>query len=626
MSEKMDSDLEKGSLDKHKQTTEVHVHRDDQACKSEHCNRSAISEESKNVSFLKIREIEILREQCNTALLKCILIVCAFLCGFGFNLDASIRPIYTSYATSSFSEHSLLSTIQVINGVVSTVSQVVFARMSDHFGRLQLFSVGTVLYIVGTIIQSQAKNIGSYAVGAIFYNIGYTSVLLLLLLIMCDFSSLKWRLLYQYAQFLPYIIITWVSGNIVSASNPIKHWSWNIAMWAFIFPLSSLPLTCFLFYLQYRASKTVEWRALIVQKRSEALSFSKRVTVLFWKLDFVGLTTLVVCMGCILVPLTLAGGSSEKWADSRIIGTLVLGGVLFPVFLFWEGKFAKSPILPIRLLKDRGVWAPFCGSFFISFTYMTAFDYIYPVLLVGMNESETSASRISMLPTFVSTTLTILIGVAVARTKRMKPYVIGGSITWIVAMGILLRYRGGTSSHAGVVAGTCLMGVGSGLVAYPMMVSLQSILSHEMMAAVTGIYFAVDKIGVAIGGSVSGALWTQRMYGQISKRLGNETLAALAYGSPYEFIAEYAWESPERTAVVAAYRNVQRLIMIVSLAFSIPVLLCALLMRDRKLDENVACTEVSGDELSSAEDDDPIGTWFMRIIGFNRKPSEPRSA
>lgn len=111
MSEKMDSDLEKESLDKHRQTAEVHVHRDDQAWKSEHCNSSAISEESKNVSFLKTREIEILKEQCDTALFKCILISCAFLCGFGFDLDASIRPIYTSYATSSFSEHSLLSTI-----------------------------------------------------------------------------------------------------------------------------------------------------------------------------------------------------------------------------------------------------------------------------------------------------------------------------------------------------------------------------------------------------------------------------------------------------------------------------------------------------------------------------------
>lgn len=97
-----------------------------------------------------------------------------------------------------------------------------------------------------------------------------------------------------------------------------------------------------------------------------------------------------------------------------------VGGVLLPVFLFWEGKFAKSPILPVRLLKDRGVWAPFCGSFFISFTYLTAFDYIYPALLVGMNKSKTSASRISMLPTFVFATLTILVGIAVARTKRPR--------------------------------------------------------------------------------------------------------------------------------------------------------------------------------------------------------------
>lgn len=308
------------------------MHHDDQACKSKQCNSSAISEESKNVSFLKIREIEILKERCDTALFKCILFVCAFLCGFGFNLDASIRTIYTSYATSSFSEHSLLSTIQVINDVVGTVSQIVFARMSDHFGRLQLFSVGTLLYIVGTVIQSQVKNIKTYEAGAVFYNMGYTSVLLLLLLIMCNFSSLKWRLLYQYAQYLPFIIITWVSNNIVCVSNPIKHWSWNIAMCVFIFPLSPLPFMCFLFYLQYRGSKTVEWRALIVRKQSEALGFSKLVTVLFWKLDFMGLIILVVCMGYVFVPLTLAGGSSEQWAES-----------CFLFFFFGKASLPKAP-------------------------------------------------------------------------------------------------------------------------------------------------------------------------------------------------------------------------------------------------------------------------------------------
>ncbi|CAI4287563.1 ADQ_G0004870.mRNA.1.CDS.1 [Saccharomyces cerevisiae] len=49
---------------------------------------------------------------------KILLISTAFVCGFGISLDYTLRSTYTGYATNSYSEHSLLSTVQVINAVV----------------------------------------------------------------------------------------------------------------------------------------------------------------------------------------------------------------------------------------------------------------------------------------------------------------------------------------------------------------------------------------------------------------------------------------------------------------------------------------------------------------------------
>ncbi|KAJ4156203.1 ferrioxamine B transporter [Fusarium falciforme] len=46
-----------------------------------------------------------------------------FVVGFAFGLDALVRSTYQGYATSSYSQHSLLSTINVIRGVIAAAAQ-----------------------------------------------------------------------------------------------------------------------------------------------------------------------------------------------------------------------------------------------------------------------------------------------------------------------------------------------------------------------------------------------------------------------------------------------------------------------------------------------------------------------
>ena len=85
---------------------------------------------------------------------------------------------------------------------------------------------------------------------------------------------------------------------------------------------------------------------------------------LFWRLDVIGLLLLTVSLGCLLVPLTLAGGIKETWKKAHIIVPIVIGGVLIPVFLLWEGYGARDPIIPLHLMKDRGIWSVVSISLF----------------------------------------------------------------------------------------------------------------------------------------------------------------------------------------------------------------------------------------------------------------------
>ncbi|CCK72376.1 siderophore transporter KNAG_0J02980 [Huiozyma naganishii CBS 8797] len=564
---------------------------------------------------LTIRKTELLSKSYDKWYLQAILLFSAFVCGYGYGLDGNIRYIYTGYATSSYSEHSLLSTINVINAVVSAASQIVYARLSDIYGRMSLLVVAIVLYAVGTIIQCQAYDVQRYAAGSIFYNAGYVGVILILLLILSDFSSLRWRLFYQFVPTWPFIINTWISGNITQKANPLKHWSWDIGMWAFIFPLSCVPILCCMIHMHWRVRNDPEWKELQGEKTYFQIhGWKVTLKTLFWKLDVVGVLLMVACLGCILVPLTLAGGVSSKWNHSNIIGPFVLGFVLIPIFSYWEARWATNPLVPYKLVKDRGVWAALGISFLIDFIFYMAVDYLYTVLIVAVHESVKSATRISSLSSFVSTVASPIVALALTRVTRMKPVIIVGCSLWLLAMGLLYHFRGGRESHSGIIGALCVWGLGTTLFTYPVTVSVQAATNHDNMATVTALNYTLYRIGSAVGAAVSGAIWTQTLYKQLLKRIGNSELATKAYASPYTFITTYTWGTPEREAMVQAYRYVQRLETIVAVVFCAPLIMFSLCLRDAKLTDEVAHEDISEGEYIEKASGDPIGEFFAKLF------------
>ena len=136
----------------------------------------------------------------------------------------------------------------------------------------------------------------------------------------------------------------------------------GIGMYAFVFPLSCIPLLGCLAHMIYRARNNEEWKQLnheFVQLFNKQ-NFKKSFINLFWEIDFVGMILFMVSLSCILVPFTIAGGVRTQWQRAAIIVPLVIGFVLIPIAIVWEAKFAKAPIMPLQLMKDRGVWAAIC--------------------------------------------------------------------------------------------------------------------------------------------------------------------------------------------------------------------------------------------------------------------------
>ncbi|CAK7909986.1 siderophore iron transporter Arn1p [[Candida] anglica] len=559
-----------------------------------------------------VRKAEVMMEQYQHPVLKVILFVCIFIVSYAYGIDGTLRYTFQAYATASYGQHSLISTVGVIRAVVAAASQPTYARLSDRFGRIELFVVSIIFYAMGTVIESQAYDVQRFAGGAVLYQIGYSGVMLMLQVILADFSNLNWRLVCSMVPTLPFIINTWVSGNMVASLYPKYSWNFCIGMWAFIFPLTCVPLLVCLFHMWFLAKRTKEWGIILEDEKKEHpttwVSWKNNILKdLFWEIDFIGILFIICVFGFILVPFTLASGVSDKWKRASTIAPLVIGFVLIPFFIIWEKKFARFPITPFALLKDRGVWAALIVGVMIDWIWYMPNDFMYTVLMVAMNQSQKAAIRITSLYSFVSVIVGPLLGLVIVKFRRTKGFIIFGVSCWAIALGLLVHFRGdndGVQSEKfvnGVIGSLCLMGFGAGFFTYTTQVSISTCTNHEHMAVIISLYLASYNIGLAIGASVSGAVWTNLMYKEIVKQMqkaGIDTaLATFAYGSPIglkSFIETYTWGTPERIPVVLAYAHVQKILCIVGLVLVFPLLIATFFLRDHKL-ESVQSLELAND-------------------------------
>jgi len=508
-----------------------------------------------------------------------------FLIAYAYGLDGTVRYTFQTNATASYSSHSLLATINVVRSVIAAAAQPTAAKIADVFGRLELVCVSVVFYVVGTIIEACSDNVRTFAGGAVLYQIGYTSILLLVEVIIADVTSTRARLFFSYIPATPFIINTWVSGNITSAVLLNSTWQWGIGMWCIIYPVCALPLIITLFLAGRRAKRN----GALDKYRSpyQQLGAKKLTMDLFWTLDVIGIILLIATFALILVPLTIAGGVVSQWSAAHVIAPLVVGILCVPVFVFWELK-ARHPLVPFHLLRDRAVWAALGIATFLNFAWYLQGDYLYTVCIVAFDFTILAATRVTSLYSFVSVITGFCLGLIVYKVRQLKYFIITGTCLFMVAFGLLIHYRGSpdASGQNGVIGAQCLLGFAGGMFPYPAQASIQAATKHEHVAVITGLYLALYNVGSALGYTVSGAIWTQVLPGQLEQNLaqfGNSTLATAVYGNPFAVVAEYPIGTPIRTGIIQSYQYAQRILCITGLCLCVPLIVFACLLRNPRL-------------------------------------------
>ncbi|GAA5847838.1 hypothetical protein JCM9279_006659 [Rhodotorula babjevae] len=524
---------------------------------------------------LGVKRIEIINSQL-TPFWRAWLWVAVFLTAYCYSLDATVRGTLQSYATSSFSHHSLLSTVNVLKSIIAAAAYPPYAKLADTFGRVEMILFSVVMYVVGTIVEACATNMESFCGGAVLFQFGYSAAILLLEL----------------------------SANVVDAITANTTWQVGIGVWAAVYPFCAL-LVIIPFVVASRKAK----RAGLLDNYSSPYKthgFKGLCRHLFWEIDVVGVILTIAVLSLILLPFTLAGGVSRSWKAAHNIAMLVVGVlVCIPLFIVWESKYARVPLFPFALMRTRTVLGCLGIAFLLNACWYMQGDYLYTVLVVAANESVLSATRITSMYSFASVITGIFAGLFVRfYLRRLKPVILTGIALFLVAFGILIRFRGGSNAHSGILGGQILLGIAGGLFPYSAQALIQTEGGHQHTAILLASYLAIYSVGSAFGNSISGAIWTQVLPGELEKVTNNATAVELWYGSPFAAITEPdgQWGEPIRMGVVEAYRHVQKLLCITGICLAVLLVGCGLILKDPVLGAEQSLPAREGNKAAPGEE------------------------
>ncbi|KAK6877811.1 Citrate exporter 1 [Candida tropicalis] len=370
--------------------------------------------------------------------------------------------------------------------LANTVCQVLFGRMSDIFGRKKVIMTCLMILIIGDVACSVAKTGIEFYIFRALAGIGNGGVSSLSMVILSDIVSLKDRGKFQG--------ILGSSVGIGNAIGPflmgafIKTSSWR-SYYYFLAPLGFMVNVIFYFCLNNNSKKLNQ----VVSRKEK-----------FKNIDYFGILIASASLTLLLIPLN-GGGSTYPWDSKIVIIMFTLGGSLMILFLVIEWKFAKLPMIPLRLFKSKSLcllyFATFCfGAAYFSFTYYMPY---YFQIIKGKDEIQTAIFVLPLVLTQAGGS--IISGQIITRTGHYFYVVTAGYILWLLSCCLLILWNESLNDGICILI-LLIMGSGVGCSFQPSMVAVQAnCLKSERAVAISTrnvLRSLGGCVGIAVGSTI----------------------------------------------------------------------------------------------------------------------------
>ncbi|KAM0577328.1 hypothetical protein ACHAQF_005337 [Verticillium nonalfalfae] len=400
-----------------------------------------------------------------------------------FNIVATAVPIISSefkeYNNSAWLGTSFLITFAIIMPITS--------KLSDAFGRKNVFLAATVVFIVGSALCGWSNSMNMLIASRAVQGLGAGGIYGLVNVILTDLVPLQ-----DVGKYLAVTAIVWgiadIAGPLLGgAFSQYATWRWCFWINLIISPISFV-IVAIVLKLPHNRNTTV---------KGEFLKFDYLGTVLISG----GTTTLVLGLQW--------GGNIFPWGEAKVIGTLV-GGFAMIVVFYVSIHFAKDPLIFPSMFKSRTLICLFIAEFFFGVTLLGTMYYVPQFFQLVFGDTAT-LSGISLLPMMLG----LIIGNPIAAWVTSKygvtiiNAVVGAGLE-ILACGLMTRWNANTPRAEAIVV-LIILGIGMGAVMSALLLSCQVSVPPAQIGVVTGLAIFIQTVGDIFGIAIFAAVYLNRL-------------------------------------------------------------------------------------------------------------------
>ncbi|GAA6007174.1 hypothetical protein JCM10207_001533 [Rhodosporidiobolus poonsookiae] len=239
------------------------------------------------------------------------------------------------------------------------------------------------------------------------------------------------------------------------------------------------------------------------------------------RIDFVGCGSVFVSMGSFLVLLGAKNNENLPWSHPLVITACVLSPVFFVLFLVNEGFWAKEPILPYRILRQR---TPLFVMLVTIFVAICNFGVMYhlPIFFLAIEGKTASEAGAHLLPTSLGNVVGgVIAGVVIHKTGKYR----GASAVagLLPVIGVLL-ISSLTTDSATIAKWLDIfpMGFGFNHILNTSFVALMASIPHSDVPATTGVMWLFRTTGQVIGVASTSAILQGVLAPELEKRISGK--------------------------------------------------------------------------------------------------------
>jgi MFS family permease len=432
-------------------------------------------------------------------------IVCVLLIGsFISSADGSLLYATHSIIASEFNALHDSTWLIASFALAQAVSQPMYGKLSDIYGRKAMLLLAYLLFAVGLIMVGVGQSMPILIVGRVISGAGSSGMTSLVSILLTDLVPLR-----AVATWRSYINIVSTTGR--SIGGPLGGWMSDTIGWRWSFlcqaPVAGVAMALIAWTLPSPPSRDV----------GDGMRGSK-----FARIDFMGAICMTLSILGLLLPLEI-GGERVAWSSPTIIALFAAAVVFGLLFLAIEGWVAKEPIVPLPLLRHRDVVMP-GFVMFCQCAAQTTLMFAVPLYFQVTSNASNALAGAHLIPSVVGNTLAGLIsGAYISRTGRYKLLVILATILASLGFSLLIvRWHGHTNWLESFYIFPC--GFAMGMVQSSLFISIQAGVESEFSAIAASILYLTQPIGNVAGLAIASAV----LQGTLKQELG-QRLAKLGY-------------------------------------------------------------------------------------------------